>query len=89
MSHGGCCASGARHLIANRLPVNAVQGRLGHSRPDIVLIHYAKLLDESAVGAAAVVSSKLSARSVELEMLVLNHLAAQRQPAFSRVAVRD
>jgi hypothetical protein len=47
--------------------VNAVQERLGHSRPDIVLIHYARLLDESAVAAAAAVSSKLSARSAELE----------------------
>jgi integrase len=44
---------GSTHLIANRLPVNAVQERLGHSRPDIVLIHYARLLDESAVAAAA------------------------------------
>jgi integrase len=58
---------GSTHLIANRLPVNAVQERLGHSRPDIFLIHYARLLDESAVAAAATVSSKLSARSAELE----------------------
>ena len=35
--------------------------------PDIVLIHHARLLDESAVAAAATVSSKLSARSAELE----------------------
>jgi hypothetical protein len=44
------------HFIANRLPVNAVQERLGYSRPDIFLIHYARLLDESAVAAAATVS---------------------------------
>jgi hypothetical protein len=56
--------------------VNAVQERLGHCRPDIVLIHYAKLLDESAVAAAVTVSSKLSARSAELKKLVINHLAA-------------
>jgi hypothetical protein len=46
---------GSTHLIADRLPVNAVQERLGHSRPDIVLIHYARLLDESAVAAAVTV----------------------------------
>jgi len=78
---------GSTHLIASRLPVNAVQERLGHSRPDIVLIHYAKLLDESAVAAAAVVSSKLSARSVELENAgnkpFGGQLAAKRQPVFS------
>jgi integrase len=32
---------GSTHMIANRLPVKAVQDRLGHSRPDIVLRHYA------------------------------------------------
>ena len=46
--------------MATRLPVNALQERLGHSRPDIVFLHYAKLLDEPALAAAAIVSSKLS-----------------------------
>ena len=36
-----------------------VQERLGHSRPDIVLIQYAKLLAESAIAAAAAVSPKV------------------------------
>jgi integrase len=84
---------GSTHLIANRLPVNAVQERLGHSRPDIVLIHYARLLDESAVAAAATVSSKLSAHSAELENAGFkpfgSQLAAKRQPVFSPVAVSD
>jgi integrase len=77
---------GSTHLIANRLPVNAVQERLGHSRPDIVLIHYARLLDESAVAAAVTVSSKLSARSAELENAgnkpFGSQLAAKRQPVY-------
>jgi hypothetical protein len=38
---------------------------------DIVLIRYAKLLNESAVAAAATVSSKLSARLLNWKMLVL------------------
>jgi integrase len=84
---------GSTHLIPNRLPVNAVHERLGHSRPDIVLIHYARLLDESAVAAAASVSSKLSARSAELENAGFkpfgSQLAAKRQPVFSPVAVSD
>lgn len=37
---------GSTYLIANRLPVNAVQERLGHSRPDLVLIHYARLREK-------------------------------------------
>jgi hypothetical protein len=46
-------------MIASRLPVEAVQDRLGHSRPDIVLRHYAQLLDASAKEAASLLSSKL------------------------------
>ena len=53
---------GSTHLIANRVPVNAVQGRLGHSRPDIVLKHYAQVLDESALEAAKTLSRKLARR---------------------------
>jgi len=64
-------------LIANRLPENAVQERLGIPRPDIVLIHYAKVLDESAVAAAVTVRSKLSERSAEAGKCWLqNHRAA-------------
>jgi hypothetical protein len=61
--------------------------------PDIVLIHYARLLDESAVAAAETVSSKLSARSAELEDAgfkpIGSQLATKRQPVFSPVAVSD
>jgi hypothetical protein len=57
------------------------------------LIHYAKLLDESAVAAALTVSSKLSARSAELEAAgsksIGSQLAAKRQPFFSPVPVSD
>ena len=80
---------GSTHLIANRLPVNAVQDRLGHSRPDIVLIHYARFLDESAVAAAASVSSKLSARSAELENAGFKLLDSQLAASLSPVAVSD
>jgi hypothetical protein len=70
-----------------------VQERLGHSRPDIVLIHYARLLDESAVAAAVTVSSKLSARSAELENAgnkpFGSQLAAKRQPVYSSQLVSD
>jgi hypothetical protein len=90
MSPGGCCARGSTHLIANRLPVNAVQERLGHSRPDIVLIHYAKVLDESAVAAAAMVSSKLSARSAELENAGFKSIGSQLAANLFRLsAVSD
>jgi integrase len=73
---------GSTHLIANRLSVNAVQERLGHSRPDIVLIHYARLLDESAVAAAETVSSKLSARSAELENAGFKPIGSQTAASF-------
>jgi hypothetical protein len=76
-------------LIANRLPVNAVQERLGHSRPDIVLIHYARLLDESAVAAAETVSSKLSVHSAELEHIGFKPIGSQTAASFSPVAVSD
>jgi integrase len=75
---------GSTHLIANRLPVNAAQGRLGHSRSDIVLIHYAKLLDESAVAAAAVSVRSFRRILRSWKMLVINHLAAKRQPNGSQ-----
>jgi integrase len=60
---------GSTHMIAARMPVKAVQDRLGHSRPDIVLRHYAQLLDESAKEAALVLSSKLSGGMEKLTKL--------------------
>jgi integrase len=67
---------GSTHLIANRLPVNAVQEGLGHSRPDIVLIHYARLLDESAIAAQLAWVRNFHRVLRSWKMLVLNHLAA-------------
>lgn len=55
---------GSTHLIASRQDVKAVQARLGHSRPDIVLKHYAQLVDESAQDAARCLSGKLSKKSL-------------------------
>lgn len=60
---------GSTHLIANRTPVKAVQDRMGHSRPDIVLRHYAQLLDETAIEAASLLSSKLMGKSKNLAKL--------------------
>ena len=60
---------GSTHMIKNRLPVNAVQHRLGHTRPDIVLRHYAQLLDESAMEAALLLSSKVSEAEKKLAKL--------------------
>jgi hypothetical protein len=58
-------------------------------RPNIVLVHYARQLDESAVAAAATVSSKLQRILRSWKMLDLNQLAAKRQGSFFPVAVSD
>lgn len=50
---------GATHMIALGVPIKAVQERLGHSRPDILLNHYVHVLEESAEMAAAALSSRL------------------------------
>lgn len=70
------------HLIATRLPVNAVQERLGHSRLGIVSIHYPKLLEESTVAAAITVSSKLSARSAQRENAGFKPFGSQTAASF-------
>ncbi len=79
---------GSTHLIANRLPVNAVQERLGQFRPDIVWIDYAELLGEPAVAAAATVSSKLSARSGELENAGFKPFGRQAAASFFACACK-
>lgn len=48
---------GATHMMELGIPVKAVQERLGHSRPDILLKHYVHVLDESAERAASVLST--------------------------------
>jgi integrase len=56
---------GATHMIALGVPIKAVQERLGHSRPDILLNHYVHVLEESAEMAAAALSTRLGGRSPE------------------------
>lgn len=58
---------GATQMVESRVPIKAVQERLGHSRPDIVLKHYAHVLDASADMAAMTLSSGLGARSERLK----------------------
>jgi integrase/predicted DNA-binding transcriptional regulator AlpA len=47
---------GATQMVEARVPLKAVQERLGHSRPDILLRIYAHVLDASADMAAATLS---------------------------------
>ena len=54
-------------MIANRIPVKAAQDRLGHSRPDVVLRHYAMLTDENSREAAELLSGKLSGKLSSLK----------------------
>lgn len=56
---------GATHMIALGVPIKAVQERLGHSRPDILLNHYVHVLEESAEMAAAALSTRLGGGSPE------------------------
>jgi integrase len=50
---------GATHMMALGAPVKAVQERLGHSRPDILLNYYVDVLDESEEIAASALSTRL------------------------------
>lgn len=50
---------GSSQMIGNRVDPKTVQQRLGHSRPDIVMRHYAEVLDENADKAAELISGKL------------------------------
>ncbi len=56
---------GTTQMIAKRVPIKAAQQRLGHSRPDLLLKHYAHVLDESAEFAASTLSSQLGATTVK------------------------
>jgi integrase len=51
---------GATQMIALGVPIKAVQERLGHSRPDVLLNHYVHVLEESAEMAAATLSTRLT-----------------------------
>ncbi len=57
---------GATQMVEGRVPVKAVQERLGHTRPDIVLNFYTHVLEPSADAAAAATSQGLGARSASL-----------------------
>ncbi|GGH00142.1 tyrosine-type recombinase/integrase [Silvibacterium dinghuense] len=50
---------GATQMIALGVPIKAVQERLGHSRPNVLLDHYVHVLEESAEMAAATLSTRL------------------------------
>jgi len=50
---------GSTQMIGNKVDPKVVQQRLGHSRPDIVMRHYAHALDERADQAADLVSDQL------------------------------
>jgi integrase len=50
---------GATTMIAAKVDIKAAQQRLGHSRPNTLLIHYAQVLDESADAAAGLLSGQL------------------------------
>ena len=50
---------GSTQMIGNLVDPKVVQQRLGHSRPDIVMRHYAHVLDERADGAADLISAQL------------------------------
>ncbi len=56
---------GTTQMVEQRVPIKAAQQRLGHSRPDILLRHYAHVLDESAQIAAETLSSQLSGKAAK------------------------
>ncbi len=47
-------------MAEENVPIKAAQQRLGHSRPDLLLVRYAHVLDASAQVAAETLSSKLT-----------------------------
>jgi integrase len=58
---------GATQMVEANTPIKAVQQRLGHSRPNTVLIYYARVLDKSADSAASLVSGQLSGAPMTAE----------------------
>ncbi len=59
---------GTTQMVEKRVPIKAAQQRLGHTRPDILLKHYAHVLDESAEFAAETLSSQLSTKKTDLKV---------------------
>jgi integrase len=58
---------GATQMVEANTPIKAVQQRLGHSRPNTVLIYYARVLDKSADSAASLLSGQLSGAPMTAE----------------------
>jgi intergrase/recombinase len=58
---------GTTQMVEKRVPIKAAQQRLGHTRPDILLKHYAHVLDESTEFAAETLSSQLSGKKADLK----------------------
>jgi hypothetical protein len=54
-------------MVEKRVPIKAAQQRLGHTRPDILLKHYAHVLDESAEFAAETLSSHVSGSKTKMK----------------------
>jgi integrase len=76
---------GTTLMVERRVPLKAAQQRLVHSRPDILLEHYAYVLDESVQFAATTLSSKVSEKGQKrpIRRRFRRQLAAKRQPAKS------
>lgn len=74
---------GTTLMVESHVPLKAAQQRLGHSRPDILLKHYAHVLDESAEFAATTLSSNWAEKCIKRLALrrIFRQLAAKRQPA--------
>ena len=53
---------GVTQMVEARIPLEAAQERLGHSRPDILLKFYAHVLDASADMAAETLSGQFGSR---------------------------
>ncbi len=61
---------GTTQMVEANVPIKAAQQRLGHTRPDILLRHYAHVLEESAEFAAETLSSKLASKSAAKKPIV-------------------
>ncbi len=52
-------------MVEKRVRAKGAQQRLGHSRPDILLKHYAHVLDESANMVAETLAAETSAKKLK------------------------
>ncbi len=56
---------GTTQMVESQVPIKAAQQRLGHSRLDILLKHYAHVLEPSAEFAAETLSAKLKGKRAD------------------------